>query len=241
MDVVEIVALRCPVCGAPLAEDASKCKFCGSVVFIKSDFIKINREQLNRTVINEHSATYRNTVRRDPNDQEAHYGLGVAYFNLGLLNEAADELVQSARLMPENPHIQTQLAVVYAKLAQKGKPEATANALDRIGRALLLDPQLPDALIPRARLADRWQDWNAAIEDLRKAAKSDPGLAEPKLGTALVARARQLLDTPRWTEGMDDLQEAAKLNPTAVRQLLNVIILANQWLLTDRLLSNLVG
>ena len=56
-------------------------------------------------------------VRGDPNNKAAHHGLGVAYFNLGLLDAAARELPEAARLVPENPYIRMQLAVVYSEMA----------------------------------------------------------------------------------------------------------------------------
>ncbi|MEZ4624085.1 MAG: hypothetical protein R2843_04695 [Thermomicrobiales bacterium] len=35
-----------------------------------------------------HIDEYRRRVRSNPFDEEAHYGLGIAYFNLGLLEAA---------------------------------------------------------------------------------------------------------------------------------------------------------
>lgn len=235
----QVIALSCPVCAGPLSENASRCAFCGSLVAIKPDFARIDAARLNRSMVAEHIARYRADLRRDPNDETAHYGLGVAYFNLGLMDEAADELKQAARLRPENPHIQNQLAVVYAELARRGRADASALAADRIERALLLDPAFPDALILRARLAGRRQDWAGAITDLRLAAKSDFEAAGPKLGKALTKRAAQLLLTKQWTQGVALLEEAIALNPEAARPGLAAVVKANEPLLADRALDAL--
>jgi superkiller protein 3 len=117
------------------------CKFCGSLIVIKSDHPRINPHNLNRSVISEHIAEFRTALRRDVNNAEAHYGLGVAYFNLGLLEESIEELQQATRLMPENPHIQTQLAVVFLDAHREGANGALQNAAKRIETALKIDPE----------------------------------------------------------------------------------------------------
>ncbi|MCC6314795.1 MAG: tetratricopeptide repeat protein, partial [Thermomicrobiales bacterium] len=114
----EIIALVCPVCGAPLQKDSSECVYCGSLVAIRADSVRSHPAKLKHSVIQASIESYRATIDRDPSDETAHYGLGLAYFNLGLVNEAADELTQAARLTPENPSIQTQLAIVYAEIAR---------------------------------------------------------------------------------------------------------------------------
>ncbi len=233
----KIIALTCPVCGAPLGGEGSRCSYCGSLVAITTDFVRLEASQLNRSVVNEHIAKYRATVRRDPNDEAAHYGLGVAYFNLGLFEEAADELAQAARLVPENPHIQTQLAVVYAELARQGKAGAEADAADRVERALQLDPRHADALVLRADLSVRRGDWSSAINDLRLAVDAGAPAAGAALGSALVDRASASITAGNWSEGVAYLRDAMPLNPTAAKPLLVGVLQANENLLTTPLLD----
>jgi TPR repeat len=127
-----------------------RCGYCGSVVVIQTDHARINVASLNKSVINEHIAQYRKALRIDRRDATAHYGLGVAYFNLGLLEEASDELAQAVKLMPENANIQTQLAVVLAMRAPEAGPSYLKQSWDRLNRALTLDPQNTDALMLKA-------------------------------------------------------------------------------------------
>ncbi len=235
----EIIALRCPVCGAPIGDDASRCSYCGSLVAIKSDLIRLDASQLDRAVVNEHIAKYRAAVRRDPNDEAAHYGLGIAYVNLGLLEEAADELAQAARLVPENPHIQTQLAVVYAELARQGRTNAEADAADRVERALRLDPRNTDALILRADLAGRDGNWAAAIDDLRRAVDAGSASAGAELGAVLARRAAESISAGHWRAGVALLRDAMPLNPTVARPALVGIVRANEALLVSPLLDAL--
>ncbi len=239
--VPAVTVLSCPVCGAPLQQGDQRCTFCGSVVVIRTDLPRITPDQLNRAVVNEHIAEYRATVRRDNNDETAHYGLGVAYYNLGLLDEAADELRHAARLMPENPHIQTQLAVVYAELVTKGRAGALKHARDRLERALLIDPRHAEALILKARLFARRQEWDKATAVLREAAQVEPEHARPKLALALLGKAHLHLRDRKWQEGASAMLEAAELDPDRARPDLLAFLQANANLLDDLALRHLTA
>lgn len=173
-----LIILSCPVYGGPVQLNSSRCDYCGSVVVILTSHPRIDPQSLNKAVVEEHIAKFRVTLRRDPNDETAHYGLGVAYFNLGLLDDAARELSEAARLMPENPHIQSQLAIVFGDLARDGHPEAEAQAWDRIRRTLVLRPNYPEALILTAKLRLRRGEYQAAVKEWLRIAKDDPSAVQ---------------------------------------------------------------
>lgn len=103
--------LSCPVCWGPLCPDNNRCDCCGSVALIERNYQRLDRHSLNMAVTDAWIAEHRTAIQRDSRDATAHYGLGIAYFNLGLLDEAADCLDGAARLTPENPHVQRPSAV----------------------------------------------------------------------------------------------------------------------------------
>ncbi|MGH2532729.1 MAG: tetratricopeptide repeat protein [Thermomicrobiales bacterium] len=185
---------------------------------ILTDHPRIDPRSLNKAVVDQRIAEYRRTVRSNPHDEDAHYGLGVAYFNLGLLEEAADELTQASRLMPENPHIQTQLAVVYADLAKVGQTGATDRAWDRVNRALLLSPSHTEALMLKADLSLRRNDRSTAITIWRQVAEREPESARPKLIEALRDQANEALTFRRWRAMVETSRELAREDPGAVRR-----------------------
>ena len=80
------MVLSCPVCGASLTPDSERGSYCGSFIVIKTDLPKLDRRSLNQGVIQDHIATFRRRVRANNYDEEAHYGLGLAYYSLGLLD-----------------------------------------------------------------------------------------------------------------------------------------------------------
>lgn len=170
---IALVAVSCPVCGGPIKPEASQCGYCGSVIVIKLDMPRINPDSLKMGVIDQHIKEFRGRVRRDANDEEAHYGLGIAYYNLGLIDEAISQLEEAVRLMPENANIQLQLALLFGERIEPrqsgtGWGEAARKSLYRVDRALILQPYMLDALLFRASLYSDMAYVNSrqlAIED----------------------------------------------------------------------------
>ncbi|MGB3330039.1 MAG: tetratricopeptide repeat protein [Thermomicrobiales bacterium] len=170
----EIMALVCPVCGAPLSPGATHCAFCGSAIYIKADAPQLNLENLNQAVIQEHIADFRARIRKDRYDVEAHYGLGMAYYSLGLTDEAIEELTHAAKLMPENADIQTQLAVVLHHAVLAGKKTAEQPMEERLAKALTLDPTNFEANLLRADVLQRRGEFDRALAVLQPVIPKDP-------------------------------------------------------------------
>lgn len=170
----ELMALTCPVCGAPLSPGDAHCAFCGSAIFIKADTPQLNLKNLNQSVIQEHIADFRTRIRKDHYDVEAHYGLGMAYYSLGLPDEAIDELTNAAKLMPENADIQTQLAVVLHQSVLTGKASAEGPMKERLAKALTLDPTSFEANLLRADILQRRGDYDGALHILQPVIGRDP-------------------------------------------------------------------
>ena len=191
-----LTALSCPVCGGPFHDWTDRCQWCGSLVVIQSDHPRIDPGTLNQTVIDESIRGFRHLLRTNPNDEAALYGLGVAYFNLGLLEDSVTQLVEAARLTPENIYIQTQLAVVYIDLAARGHPSALQHARDRIQRALLLRPNHTEALIVSASIARATGDLSTAVELWRRIASTAPHLVFQRLHRFVMEHVSELRPVP---------------------------------------------
>ena len=231
--MVTLDTLNCPVCGAPIQDGSARCAYCGSLAVIRMDHPRLDPAMLDRAVVNDRIAALRARVELDSRDAEARYGLGVAYFSLGLLDEAAAELEAAARLTPENPNIHAQLAVVYGELAILGRLGARGMAQDRIARALTLRPDHPEALLLRARDEARTGEWRDALETLRPGLRDDPevrkGAIDLLLGQATVLAARE-----EWLAAVPLWREAAAIDPESIRAPLMELLRERQDVLLTR-------
>ena len=197
-----VTALSCPVCSAPLARAADRCDYCGAWVVISVDHPAIDPASIDRGRIDQHIAGFRAALKRDPGDAAAHYGLGIAYFNLGLPHEAADELTEAARLTPERPAIQVMLGVVLADLAAMGDGRAAALAAERALRALVLDRGNVEAHLLQARLAAAAGDDPGMLASLRAAAERDREAIRPAAAAWLSRHAQILATAPQFLESL---------------------------------------
>jgi tetratricopeptide (TPR) repeat protein len=216
--VPEFIVLSCPVCAGPLESNGSRCGYCGSMVFIRTDHPRIDPSSLNKALIDEHIARYRRAVRQDDYDETAHYGLGVAYFNLGLLDEAAEELTVAARLMPENPNIQAQLAVIFSDLAVRGKPGASQLAWDRLNRTLLLRPDHVEALYLKVEMHRRLGAWEKALETLERIVDERAEDLESKRVLIFLAKASAHVANREWQPALHSWEQVHRIRTNAIRQ-----------------------
>jgi tetratricopeptide (TPR) repeat protein len=218
------------VCGAPFDRLDNRCGYCGVLVVIKSDHHRIDPSQLNRSVVNEHIQQYRQALRKDQNDEVARYGLGVAYFNMGLREEAVTELTEAARLMPENPFLQAQLGVVLSEIGREGRPDYTFRAKERCDRALMLDPTNGDALTLRQDLIKQdlynpntTPEGREALErqlvdTWQRIASADPERARPLLVAFLRKNTDVLTSLPKWS-AKSAPRVKAKAGSTSIRRI----------------------
>jgi len=215
----QIMALACPVCGAPLKPGDEKCGFCGSYIFIKTDLPRLDRHTLNQSVIQEHITDFRRRIRSNQYDEEAHYGLGVAYFSLGLTDEAVDELSQAARLMPENPHIQAQLAVALRNSFKAGNQAAEQQMHTRIQSALLLDPDHIEATLLKTEVLLDSQKYADAVALYQTMSPEVQERAKPKLVSAFERLCEQRLRDEKWVEARWCWQTLEPIDASAAQRL----------------------
>jgi tetratricopeptide (TPR) repeat protein len=181
----------------------------------------LDLHNLNRGVIEEHIAEFRRSIRADQFNPDARYGLGVAYFNLGLLEYASDELQHAARLMPENPNIHAQLAVVLRDLIRQGELGQDRALQNAINHSLKVDPANAEALAVKAeRFADT-QHFDEANHTLELLSKTQPEKSRQIRERILVARIVEKLEADDWdsaSELLDDLAEANEQQAVSILQ-----------------------
>jgi hypothetical protein len=217
--MVALSTLNCPVCGAPMQDAPARCAYCGSLIVIRMDHPRLDPALLDRALVARQIETLRGRLRHDATDAEARYGLGVAYFSLGLLDEAAGELEQAAKLTPEHPEIHVQLAVVLAELDIIGRKGAREQVRRRLATARSLQPNHPEALLLEARLEAQDGDWREALSTLRPALGQDPEI-DRRATDLLLGRATMLAARDRWLDAASLWREAASIDGETTRAML---------------------
>ena len=107
MQVVE-----CPQCGAPAVGSARACGYCKADFFITSVAYLGGIEQ---GAVAKYLKYYSALARQDPNNAEAHLGLGITYLHVGMWPLAAKAFERVMEMSPEVP--QAYLYWSMAKIA----------------------------------------------------------------------------------------------------------------------------
>ena len=217
--MAQVVALTCPVCSGPLNPEEERCNFCGSYVVIKTSMPRLSRAALNQSLIQEHIDDFRNRTRSYPYDVEAHYGLGLAYYSLGLINDSISELTEAARLTPENPNIQAQLAVVLRESWRAGNADAERQMKERLHTALLLDPEHSEANTLKMQLLLDSGNLEQAVRHYN----SLPGEVQDRTKASLIAalerQGQHNLRTANWDGARWCWQSIEPLDSAAAQRL----------------------
>lgn len=144
----------------------------------------------------------RESLRRAPGYDEAHYALGVALFGLGQQEEALEHLEAAVRLNPTHADGWFNLG---AALGSRGRREEAAECYRK---SLELDPAHAEAWNNLGNILSDQGNADAAIEDLRRAVaiKPDYGAAFLNLGAAL-------LQAGKVGEAAEALEHGVALQP----------------------------
>jgi tetratricopeptide (TPR) repeat protein len=81
------------------------------------------------------AAAYKKILAKNPEDDVAHFHLGLTYNKLNEDEDAAKSLREAVKLKPDNAEYQTELGVIYIKLAKY------YEAVTALKKALELDPE----------------------------------------------------------------------------------------------------
>jgi len=137
--------LKCPMCGANIRQNERECSYCGSTLIVIS-VEKIFSQKVDPQVLVSSVSKWRDILKKEPDNAEAHYALGLAYLNQGLREAALQHLQKASLLAPESPIVQYNLALA---LFNDGmvviESDAYRNVVKAIDYASLLDPSFREA------------------------------------------------------------------------------------------------
>lgn len=191
--------MNCPVCGGTVKPTDTVCEWCGVPLTIESTHQRIDPKDLDQSRIHESIAGFRRALQINPNDVNAHIGLGYALFSLGVLDGAVKELEQAVDLVPEDAMLQHTLAVVYSDLYTYGDRSALEKALTQVKRAARMREAPIDTFILKADLHLRHRQSKEALEAWREAYAREPHSIRRPIAAFLTANRAVLERMERFS------------------------------------------
>ncbi len=190
------------------------------------------QESVDEGLLRDHVARFRDDLARDPDDVVALHGLGVAYRNLGLLDDATAVLARAANRQPEALGIQRALAGTLLDAVRRRPDDARMwrDVRRQADRILALDPDAVEGwrLHEAAAVAARHDD--ALISLASDLATHDPDGDHEQAILRLREVSERRFDDWRWIGAVDAWQALAALDPVAGRTGLVAFLLQNSRL-----------
>jgi len=162
-------------------------------------------------------SSYKDAIRHDPRNAEAHYNYGNMLLTMGKPAQAAGEFEKAIKLKPDYVKALGNLAVAFAQL---GKAD---EAIENFLLVIELDPNDPAAYFNLASILEGQGKLDEAIENLRKVtelAPSDVGarselgrllLQQGKVDEALVEFTTALKFDPMYKDAVDGMKKALEI------------------------------
>lgn len=181
-----VTATRTPVTDAALAGEGA------------ADSMDIGPDVRVDTVPSARVAVLERRVQRDSADHAALVELGHAYLAAGRLDQAAVVNFKAVQLRPRAPETAEAYAHLGMILAYQGEDSVGLQTIDE---ALLLRPDLPEALLFRGMVTFAGQDYRGAITAWTRYLQVAPPGADTSHVHALLQAARQMTAPPPVTQG----------------------------------------
>lgn len=150
----------------------------------------------------EASALYGETVRRHPEDADAHNDYGVVLTRLGDIDAARERFIDAIKRNPK--HVDAHNNLGYARLQEWKLADAVAS----FRSALEINPRYFDAMMGLGRALSRLGQHEEAKQEFEKALE-----LSPTVGEVHYALAMELLATGQQKQALSRLGEAVRHNP----------------------------
>ncbi|HXG68593.1 MAG TPA: tetratricopeptide repeat protein [Blastocatellia bacterium] len=165
----------------PMKLSGTPVKVIGNIVFnftLKGEKQKADGEEQNNKSID----ALEKEARDNPNSDEAHYELGVAYSQSGRYNEAIKELKEAIRINPKSADAHYKLAVAYSY------SEHYPEAIETFEKTVRIDPDYWNndaAYFGLGMVNLKVGKYEEAINALKESIKLSPAVAHSHIGLGI--------------------------------------------------------
>ncbi len=186
-------------------------------------------EGVHEDVIREHVHRFRTQLDANAADVVALHGLGVAFRNLGLLDDAITVLARAANLRPEALSIQRALAGTLHDAVRRrpGERQMWRDVQRQADRIIALDPDSAEGWWLRADVALQTRDHDGLLAIAPNLARYDVAGDHENFVVYLQGAGRQQFHEWRWPDAVDSWEALAALDEVAGRTALVAFLLQN--------------
>lgn len=219
--------LTCPVCGAPRNPGSARCEYCGSWLLVFPD--QGSDRTPDEAVIREQAERFRTVLAKNPDDVVALHGLGVAYRNLGLLDDAIKVLARAANRRPDALGIQRALAgTLYDAVREQSRESRMWRDVGRqADRIIALDADSIEGWWLRAEVALQTGDDDGLVAAVHHLAQVDSDGVHRRFAARLRNLGERRFHDWRWQGAVDAWTALAAIDPVAGRTALANFLLQN--------------
>jgi tetratricopeptide (TPR) repeat protein len=157
---------------------------CGDPEAAKQEYLRSGDRLYAEARYSEAIVQYRNAIQIDNRFGQARYQLAKAYAQLDNGQNAREQLIRAADLLPDDAEVQLAAAQM---LLQAGEFQ---DARARAERALLIDPSSADAHIVRGRASAGMRDFEDALATFEEGLGLNPDRSDLYVNLGLLRRAQ---------------------------------------------------
>lgn len=137
---MEVIALKCPNCGAAISTEQKECKYCRQPVIIQNYHDMVGMSPLQ---INKYAAAYRKVLQDNPDNKEINASIGACYLKLKLYDKALEAFEKAIQDNFEDaePYYLAAIALLQGKKAFVAPRAAIDKAIEYLNAANMINPQ----------------------------------------------------------------------------------------------------
>ncbi len=150
--------------------------------------------------------TYKQEVEKNPDDAEAHYNLGVAYYKSGKHKKAIESYKQAIKINPDDAHVHANLGATYYELGMY------KEMIESCKRAIRINPDNADVHASLGYTYYETGKYKEAFESYKQAIRINPDDAEAHffLGVAYD-------ESGKYEEAIESYKQAIRIDPDGVK------------------------
>jgi tetratricopeptide (TPR) repeat protein len=177
----------------------------------KRKYLESGQSYFDKGQYREAEIQFENAIQIDSRFAEAHYKLALAALKIGDARTAAQELLTTVQIQPENYDAQLDLTNLLVLFRQFNDAKEHLNKLKKDW------PEKPDVYVASANYHAAMNDTTAAMADMQTALQKDPNRSDSHLNLAMLQ-----MHGEQWDAAEASFRKAVELSPKSAVALVSL-------------------